>query len=81
MCESFLHIEATQAREDEAMLKAMLIRAERDFDYRPEGAGIDFDKIKRHVSARASKLVKTSESFITPELEVIFCKIDAVQRC
>jgi hypothetical protein len=59
-----------QAREEENMLKAMLQRAEGDFLYRPEGVGVDFDKIEKHVQVRASKLLKTSDCLATPELEV-----------
>ena len=40
-----------------------------DFQYRPEGAGIDFDKIERHVSVRSSKLLKPHDSVFTPEFE------------
>ena len=54
------------------MLKSLIFRAESDFDFRPDGVGIDFDKIERHVKARSSKLLKTSDSVATPELEVIF---------
>ena len=50
-----------------------MARAECDFEFRPEGVGIDFDKIERHVQARSSKLLKTSESISTPELAVYFC--------
>jgi hypothetical protein len=68
-----------QAREEENMLKSLIFRAESDFDFRPDGVGIDFDKIERHVKARSSKLLKTSDSVATPELEVIFFAVDARQ--
>ena len=59
-----------QARDEDAVLKAILVRAECDFEYRPEGLGIDFDKIERHVNSRSTRLLRTSDSVFTPELEV-----------
>ena len=52
------------------MLKSLIFRVESDFGFRPEGVAMDFDKIERHVQARSSRLLKTSDSICTPELEV-----------
>jgi hypothetical protein len=59
-----------QAREEENMLKSLIFRVESDFGFRLEGVAMDFDKIERHVKARSSRLLKTSDSICTPELEV-----------
>ncbi len=53
------------------MLKSLIFRVESDFGFRPEGVAMDFDKIERHVQARSSRLLKTTDSICTPELEVL----------
>ena len=63
-----------QARDEEARLKAMMSKAESDFEFNPGAGlakiGIDMNKIQQHVKVRTTKLLSKSEAITTPTVDV-----------